>query len=174
MTNIPNVPANSPDYLDNLELSYDYLEKAIAEIQSVINNTNSQLGIVIGFNFTFIRFFLNELPTVIITSEIAFDDAYFWFKILAHVLAISSIILSFIGLYQSAELKIIKPDVLVANCDRVPKDELELAIIDSFADKLEDFRKLAAQKKDFFNLSIISLVGSGVMALLDEIAAAIF
>ncbi|MEO1672982.1 MAG: hypothetical protein AAFR77_19760 [Cyanobacteria bacterium J06631_2] len=166
------MPTNS-DYELNLKLSYDYLEKSIKEIQDVINNTNGQLGILIGFSFTFIRFFINELPGKIEIDADLYCNSCFWCKILAYGLAIASITFCFLGLYQSTELKIVKPKVLIENCDRVINQELKLAIIDMFEAKLENFSRLAARKKQFLNLSIILLLISGLMAILDEVVAAI-
>lgn len=177
MTNTPNNSADSQNYETNIELSYDYLEKAIKEVQDVINNNNTQLGILIGFNFTFIRFFINELPTRVVVNE----NSYFGFcnsclllRILAYLFSVSSIIYSLVGLYQTTDLKIIKPDVLRQNCDRVLNWELKLAIFDQLKDKLENFRKLARQKKQILNRSILLLLASGLMAIIDEIIAAIF
>ncbi|MEM8672938.1 MAG: hypothetical protein AAGF83_03540 [Cyanobacteria bacterium P01_G01_bin.67] len=101
MTNISNTPSVSQDYKANLQLSYDYLEKSIKEIQDVINNTNSQSGILVGFNLTFIRFFINELPGKIIVAEDLFCHSCLLLKILTYGLAISSIIFALLGLYQT-------------------------------------------------------------------------
>ncbi len=174
MTNISNTSANNQDYEVNLKLSYEYLEKSIKEVQDVINNTNTQFGILIGFNFTFIRFFINDLPIKIVLNQGLDCNSCLLFKILAYGFSFVSIIFSFIGLYQTTELKIIKPEVLIENCDRVPNWELQLAIMERFEAKLEDFRKLALQKKQIFNSSIIMFIISGLMAIFDEIIATIF
>lgn len=159
---------SSQDYKLNLELSYDYLEKSIKEVQDVINNTNGQLGILIGFNFTFIRFFINELPGKIKIDAVLYCNSYFTLKIFAYGLAIASITFCFWGLYQTTELKIIKPNVLIENCDRVINQELKLAIIDIWELKVQNFISLATRKKYFLNLSIVLLLISGLMAVLDE------
>ena len=54
------------EYESNISLSYEYLEKSIKEIQDIINNTNTQLGVLIGFNLTFVRFFLSEVPDKVV------------------------------------------------------------------------------------------------------------
>ncbi|MGK7896967.1 MAG: hypothetical protein AB4372_25970, partial [Xenococcus sp. (in: cyanobacteria)] len=62
MEDIPESSSIDQDYKANLDLSYDYIEKSIKEIQSKSNNINTELGLLIGFNLTFIRFFISELP----------------------------------------------------------------------------------------------------------------
>lgn len=46
--------------------------------------------------------------------------------------------------------------------------------MDSFQDKLENFRQLAVQKKQIFNRSIMLLLGSGLIALIDQFMASIY
>ncbi len=95
------------------------------------------------------------------------------FKVLAYGFSISSIVLSFVGLYETIDLKIIKPGRLIEECDRVPNWELKLAIIDKWEDKLANFEKLNKLKKKLFNFSIILLLSSGLMAAINKIIASI-
>ena len=62
MTKNPELTSIDEQYEANVSLIYDYVEKSIKEIQDISDNTNTKLGLLIGFNLTFIRFFLSELP----------------------------------------------------------------------------------------------------------------
>ena len=158
MTDNLDSPISDEEYASNVSLSYEYLEKSIKEIQDIISNTNTQLGVLIGFNFTFVRFFLSEVPDKIVNfNEIACNTCL-WFKVLAYFFSFVSIFLSFIGLYQSVQWEIIKPDFLIKECDRVLNWELKLTIIESWQDKLKDFKQLSDVKKKLFNYSIFCLV----------------
>ena len=162
------------DYADNVALSYDYIEKSLKEVQDINNNTTAQMGLLIGFNFTFIRFFINELPSRIINGDSLLCNSCFIFKILAYSLSFISILLCFLGLYKTIKYYIVPPNLLIENCDQVSPQELKLAIIDTFQDKLQHFRELIQQRKLILNLSIILLLASGLMAIIDEIIAYIF
>ena len=155
------------EYETNITLSYEYVEKSVQEVKDIINNTNTQLGVLIGFNFTFIRFFINDLPNRIVSSHGLFCNSCILFKILAYGFSFVSIILGLIGLYQTVELKIIKPNSLINECDKVFNWELKLAIIDKWQQKLEDFEKLNKLKKKLLNYSIILLGISGLFAVMD-------
>lgn len=174
MTEIPNSSPTDEDYEINIALSYDYIEKSLKEIQDINNNTNTQLGLLIGFNFTFIRFFINDLPNKIVNLNSWSCNSCLLFKILAYGLAIASISLCFFGLYKTIKYYIIPPNLLIENCNRVSNAELKLAIIDTWQNKLKDFKEVTQQKKQILNRSIILLLISGLMAIIDEIIASIF
>lgn len=72
------------EYETNISLSYEYIEKSIQEIKDIINNTNTQLGVLIGFNFTFIRFFINDLPDKVVSPHSLVSNSYLLFKLLAY------------------------------------------------------------------------------------------
>ena len=162
------------EYEINITLSYEYVEKSIQEVKDIINNTNTQLGVLIGFNFTFIRFFINDLPNRLVVSNSLLCNSCLLFKLLAYGFSVISIILGLIGLYQTVELKIIKPDSLISECDKVLNWELKLAIIDRWEKKLKDFEKLNKLKKKLLNYSIILLVFSGLFAVIDYALAFFF
>lgn len=168
-----NSNSNS-DYDDNIALSYDYVEKSLKEVQDINNNTNTQLGLLIGFNFTFIRFFINELPDRIINDDYLACNSCLLLKIFAYSLSIISILFCFSGLYKTIKYYIVPPNLLIENCDQVPPQELKLAIIDTFQEKLQYFKELIKHKKIILNRSIILLLMSGLMAAIDEIIAYIF
>ncbi|MGL6341160.1 MAG: hypothetical protein ACRC80_18720 [Waterburya sp.] len=158
----------------NIALSYEYTEKSIKEVQDASNYINTQLGLLIGFNLTFIRFFINNLPNRIVYSDCLPCNSCWLFKILAYCFSGASIILCLWGLYKTIDYNIIKPDILVQNCEHVSNVEFQLAIIDTWQEKLNEFIKLAKQKKDFLNYSIILLGLSGFIAILDTIIANVF
>ncbi|HHP7231645.1 MAG TPA: hypothetical protein ACFCUY_12405 [Xenococcaceae cyanobacterium] len=165
------------EYESNVSLSYEYLEKSIKEIQDIINNTNTQLGVLIGFNFTFVRFFLNEISGKVTDLNGITCNACLWFRVLAYLFSFVSIILSFIGLYQTIEWEIIEPDFLIElieECDRVFSWELKLTIIESWQDKLNDFKQLADVKKKLFNYSIFCLVISVLLTIYNRFIGFIF
>jgi hypothetical protein len=162
------------EYKTNVDLSYEYIEKSIKEVQDISNHTNTQLGLLIGFNFTFIRFFLSELPDKTIDLEYLPCNSCLLLTITAYIFAIASIFSGFLGLYKNIEYYIVSPNLLIQSCDRFPNIELKLAIIDTWQEKLNEFIKLVKQKKDFLNYSIILLLSSGLMAALDEIVVYIF
>ena len=121
---------------------------------------NTQLGVLIGFNFTFVRFFISEISGKVTIVDSFPCNSCLWFKILAYLFSFASIILSFIGLYQTIEWEIIEPDFLIKESDRIFNWELKLAIINSWQDKLNDFKQLLDIKKRLFNYSIVCLVVS--------------
>lgn len=162
------------DYDDNVALSYEYMEKSLKEVQDINNNTNTQLGLLIGFNFTFIRFFINELPERAINDNSLTCNSCLLFKIVSYGLSFISILLCFWGLYKTIEYYIVPSNLLIENCDKVSPQELKLAIIDTFQDKLDNFENLIKQKKVILNRSIIFLLASGLIAAIDEIIVSIF
>ena len=171
MTEISDSSPTDKDYEANIALSYDYTEKSLKEVQDLNNNTNAQLGLLIGFNFTFIRFFINELPNRIIDLNSLSCNSCLLFKILAYTFSIASIVFCSFGLYKTIKYYIIPPELLIENCDRVTNQELKLAIIDTWQDKLEDFKEITQQKKQVLNRSIIFLLMSGLMSIIDKIIA---
>jgi len=162
------------EYESNVSLSYEYLEKSIKEIQDIINNTNTQLGVLIGFNFTFIRFFINEISGEVTNLDNLPCNSCLWFKVLAYLFSIISIILGFLGLYQTIEWEILEPDFLLKNCDRVFGWELRLTIIESWQDKLNKFKQLADVKKKLFTYSIICLLISFVLTIYNRLISLFF
>lgn len=174
MSDRPPASSTDEEYKTNVELSYEYVEKSIGEIQDISNHTNTQLGLLIGFNFTYIRFFLSELPASSKHIDSLPCNSCSILKILAYIFSIASIIAAFIGLYRSIQYTIITPKQLIENCKNVANVEFKLAIINTFQKKLEEFIKLAEQKKYFFNSSVGLLCLSGLMAILDRIIASIF
>ena len=162
------------DYQDNIALSYEYIEKSIKEVQDIIDRTNTQLGLLIGFNFTFIRFFIADLPGKIINNSLPCNSCLL-FKMLAYGFSFSSITLSLIGLSQYyIELKIVSPHVLIESSTKVSNEELKLAIIDVWETKLKELSKLANSRKQQFNRSIILLLISGSMAIFSKAIASMF
>lgn len=174
MTDNSDSVISDQEYESNVSLSYEYLEKSIKEIQDIINNTNTQLGVLIGFNFTFIRFFLSEVPDKIIASYKISCNPCLWFKILAYLFSFVSVLLSFIGLYRTIEWEILEPDFLIKESDRIFNWELKLTVIKSWQDKLNDFKHLADVKKKLFNYSIFCLVISVLLTIYIRFIAAIF
>ena len=162
------------DYSKNIALSYEYTEKSIKEVQDIINNTNTQLGVLIGFNFTFIRFFLSELPGRAIADSCLLCNSCILLKYLAYSLAIVSIFISLAGLYQTVEFQIINPSALINRCDKASSGELKLAILDLWQNKLNEFKKLAQIKKKRFNLSIACLILSSFTAIVEKIIITVF
>lgn len=171
MTEISQSDSLDEEYENNIDLSYEYIEKSIKEVQDASNHINTQLGLLIGFNLTFTRFFINGLPDRTYNLDFLPCNSCWLFKILAYIFSVASIILCFTGLYKTIDYNIIKPNVLVKNCDRAPNVELKLAIIDTWNEKLEKFINLAEQKKELLNYSIILLLFSGLIAALDKIIA---
>lgn len=161
------------NYENNIDISYDYIEKSLKEVQDINNHTNTQIGVLIGFNFTFIRFFLNELPSSLIDGNLACYSCLI-LKLLAYSFSFASILFCFFALYQNIIYGIIKPDVLLKNCDRVSHWELKLAIMDTWQEKLEKCLELTESKKQLFNQAIALILVSGLMVVLDEFIAFIF
>ena len=157
------------DYPKNVALSYEYTEKSIKEVQDSINNTSTQLGLLIGFNFTFVRFFLSELPNTVIDNSCLFCNYLILLKYSAYGFAIVSIVISLFGLYQTIEFAIINPDALCDRCNKVSHDKLQLGILYLWQNKLNKLQELASTKKTRFNFSIACLIFSGLIAMIEEI-----
>ena len=164
----------SDEYEANMSLIYDYVEKSIKEMQDLSNNTNTKLGLLIGFNLTFIRFFIATLPGNFDFASSLPCNSCLFLKITACIFSILSIIFCFKGLYSNTEYFIIPPNLLIDECEKSSSTGLKLAIIKTWDAKLEKFIKLAEHKKKLFNYSIIFLILSGFMAILDEIILSIF
>ncbi|MEN9519055.1 MAG: hypothetical protein RLZZ381_1643 [Cyanobacteriota bacterium] len=162
------------EYEANITLSYEYTEKSIKEIQDANNYINTQLGLLIGFNLTFIRFFLNSLPNSTYSLDSLPCNSCWLLKLLAYGFSITSIVSCFLGLYKTIDYYIIKPNILVQNCDRTSKIELKLAILDTWKIKLDNFIELIKYKKRLFNYSIVFLGISGLMGILDKIIISTF
>ncbi|MDJ0601398.1 MAG: hypothetical protein QNJ37_21460 [Crocosphaera sp.] len=174
MTQSTNSSITEQDYQKNIELSYDYIEKSLKEVQDISNNTNTQLGLLIGFNFTFIRFFINELCEKVIDENPLPCYSCLLVKALAYIFSSSSIMFCFFGLYKTVAYYIIPPKLLLENCDRVCNEELRLAIMDTWQEKLESFNQINQEKKQMFNRSILLLAISALMAIINKLIASIF
>ena len=161
------------DYNKNITLSYEYVEKSLKEIQDIINNRNTQLGLIIGFNFTFIRFFINELPRNRIDDNLIYYSSV-TLQIFSYLFAFSSILFCFLGLYKNVDLLIISPDKLVNVSGFLSEIDLREAILDTWNDKLEKLIEINEQKKKILNRSIICLVFSGLMVIFDRLINAVF
>ena len=79
-----------------------------------------------------------------------------------------------LGLYKTVKYFIVPPEIFLRNCDKVTNKELKLAIIDTWIDKLKNFKDITQQKKRILNRSIILLLVSGLIAIMDEIVATAF
>ena len=157
------------DYVANVSLSYEYYEKSLQEFRDTSNTTNTQLGLLIGFNLTFIRFFLNELPDSSQIIDCLLCNSALVLKLLAYLFAGASIILCFRGLYISTgEYLIIPPDILLPQCDRASNTAFKLGIIKTWQEKLKDFLDLSKQKKKLLKLSIWQLAVAIAFAIADQ------
>ena len=172
MTNNSNTNVNQ-DYQNNINLSYDYIEKSLKDIKESDRDINTQLGLLIGFNFTFIRFFINDLPSMLKDDSLSCNSCLI-LKILAYTFSFASIIFCFLGLYKTIKYYIIPPHLLLENCDKVPNYELRLAILDTWEEKLKNFTELTKQKKQLLNKAIALLLVSGLMAIFDDLIVSIF
>lgn len=165
-----------PDNLDqeyeaNVALSYEYIEKSIQEIQDISNYTNTQLGLLIGFNFTFMRFFLSDLPDNSVTINSWFCYSCLILKLSTYIVSGVSIFCSFKGLYKNIEYYIIPPNILINECRESSTTGLKLGILNTWNKKLEQFIQLTKQKKELLNLSIRFLGASGSLAIIDYFIA---
>ncbi len=174
MSDIPESSSKDEEYKANVDLSYDYIEKSIKEIQNKSNNTNTELGLLIGFNLTFIRFFIGELPGKVYDLDFLPCNSCLILKIFAYVFAVASIICCFFGLYTRTNYYIIPPNFFINNCSEASPVEFKLAIIKTWQEKFESFLILTKKKKDLFNYSLFFLILSGLMAAIDGIIAYIF
>ena len=171
MEDIPESSSIDQEYKANVDLSYDYIEKSIKEIQNKSNNINTELGLLIGFNLTFIRFFVAELPDRIYDLDFLPCNSCLILKIFAYVFAIVSIICCLLGLYTRADYLIITPDALIKSCSEASPTDFKLAIMKTWQEKFKSFVILTRKKKDLFNYSLFFLVLSGLMAAIDVIIA---
>ena len=83
-------------------------------------------------------------------------------------------IVSFLGLYQTVEWEIIEPDFFIKESNRVFNWELKLTIIESWQDKLKDFKQLSDVKKKLFNYAIFCLVISGLLTMYNRFIGSFF
>lgn len=161
------------EYKTNVDLSYDYIEKSIKEIQDRSNSINTELGLLIGFNLTFIRFFISELPDKVYSLGFLPYDYCLKLRLFAYIFAIASIACCFWGLYTRAKYLILPPNLLIEKCDEVPYLEFKLAIMKTWQDKFNSFITLTNKKKNLFNCSlflfVLSFVFSGLIAALGSI-----
>lgn len=155
------------EYEANVALSYEYVEKSIKEIQDISNQTNTQLGLLIGFNFTFMRFFLSELPDNSVAINSLFCYSCLILKLSAYIFASVSIFCCFRGLYRNIEYYIIPPNILIDECRESSTTGLKLGILNTWNKKLEQFIQLTKRKKELLNLSIRFLAVSGSLAIID-------
>ncbi len=172
-----DIPESSPidqEYKANLDLSYDYIEKSINEIQNKSNNINTEFGLLIGFNLTFIRFFVSELPNRIYNLDFLPCNSCLILKILAYILAFISIICCLLGLFTRANYFILPPNLLINNCDEVPSLEFKLAIMKTWQEKFDSFLALTKKKKDLLDKSLFLFLSSGLIAALDSIIVSIY
>ncbi len=162
------------EYERNVSLSYKYLEKSIKEVQDLINNTNTQLGVLIGFNFTFMKFFINETLDKVTSLGNLSCNSCLWFPRLAYFFSFVSIILCFISLYQTIEWEILDSNFLIKESPRLVNWELRITIIESWHKKLNNFTRLADLKKQLLNYSIICLVISFLLTIYNRFISSIF
>ena len=162
-------PDIDEEYEANIALSYEYIEKSIKEIQDISNHTNTQLGLLIGFNFTFIRFFLSELPDNSIAINSLFCNSCLILKLLAYLFSGISISCCFRGLYRNIEYFIIPPNILIAESSESPTTGLKLGILNTWNKKLKQFIQLTKQKKELLNRSIKLFAVSVSLAAIDYI-----
>ncbi|MEM9275733.1 MAG: hypothetical protein AAGA80_22665 [Cyanobacteria bacterium P01_F01_bin.143] len=169
MEDIPASSSIEQEYKANVDLSYEYIAKSIKEIQDKSNNINTELGLLIGFNLTFIRFFISELPDKVYDLDFLPYNYCLKLKIFAYVFSIASIACCFWGLYTRAKYLILPPNLLIEKCDEVPSLEFKLAIMKTWQDKFNSFITLTKRKKDLFNYSLFLFLFSALIAALDSI-----
>ncbi|MEM8723772.1 MAG: hypothetical protein AAGE84_31590 [Cyanobacteria bacterium P01_G01_bin.39] len=155
------------EYEANITLCYEYIEKSLKEMQDLSNHTNTQLGLLIGFNFTFIRFFISVLPDNSIPIDSLPCNSCLLLKLLAYLLAAISIFCCFRGLYRSIEYFVIPANLLIDKCSESSTIGLKRGILRTWNKKLEQFVKLNKQKKELLNKSIILIAILGSFAVID-------
>ena len=176
MTDDLQVPDDfDQDYVANVSLSYEYYEKSLQELRDTSNNTNTQLGLLIGFNLTFIRFFFNELPDNSYLIGCLHCHSCLVLKLFAYLFAGASVVLCLRGLYISTKAYlVIPPDLLVSQCDLVSNTAFKLGIIKTWQEKLKDFLSLSKQKKKLLNFSIWLFLVAIAFAIIDQGIAILF
>jgi len=174
MEDIPESSSIEQEYKANVDLSYDYYEKSIKELQSRSKDINTEFGLLISFNLTFIRFFIFELPNRIYNLDFLPCNSCLILKILAYISAFISIICCLLGLYIRTSYFIIPQHLLIDNCEEVPSLDFKLAILKTWKDKLESFLASTRKKKVLLNYSLFLFLFSGLIAAIDSILVSIF
>ncbi len=155
------------EYQANVTLSYEYLEKSIKEIQDITNNANTQSGLLVGFNFTFIRFFLNGLPSDLSAVSTPLECLRFILLFAAYFASGISIVCCFSALSVSTEFLIVPPERLLQECNLTSNTALKLGIIQAWQQKLKQFIRLQKKKKRLLNTAIRFLIVSAIIAVID-------
>ncbi|MEO8890491.1 MAG: hypothetical protein ABI417_02980 [Coleofasciculaceae cyanobacterium] len=170
-------PSNEA-YKANIALSYEYLNKSVTEIKSNIDNINTKLGLIVGFNATFIRF-SSGLPDQTANLASGVDDYLVCYsclilKIFFCIFLSLSIGTATWGLFPVKAITTLTPKQLLENANRASENDYKLSIIYFWEKIMPDLLKIREKKSTRLRYSIVLFAVSASLSALDVIIASIW
>jgi hypothetical protein len=135
-----------------IPLIYEYVEKSITAIRSNLDALNTKLGLMIGFNATFIRF----SPGLPDKSSLASMSCYscLVLKVLSCAFLLVSIGICLWGLSPESVPAFLKPKRLLEEAKKGSKEDYQIAIIDFWDEEMENLYEIKEKKSERLKCAI--------------------
>jgi hypothetical protein len=166
------------DYKANIALSYEYLDKSVTEVKSNIDSINTRLGLIVGFDATFIRF-SSGLPDKTATIASVADDFLACYsclilKIIFCVCLSISIGVAVWGLFPVKVSTTLTPKQLLDNASLASENDYKLAIIYFWSKIIPELLKVRDKKSSRLRYAIGLFAVAASISALDVVIASVF
>ncbi len=165
-------------YKANIALSYEYLNKSVTEIKSNIDSINTKLGLIVGFNATFIRF-SSGLPNQTANLASGVDNYLVCYsclilKIFFCIFLSLSMGIAVWGLFPVKVITTLTPTQLLEKAKLASENDYKLAIIYLWEKIMPDLLKIRDEKSTRLRWSLVLFAVAVSLSVLDVIIASIY
>lgn len=171
-------PPSYEAYKANIALSYEYLNKSVTEVKSNIDSINTRLGLIVGFDATFIRF-SSGLPDQTATLASVADNFLVCYsclilKILFCICLSISLGIAVWGLFPVKVSTTLTPKQLLNNANLASENDYKLAIIYFWDKIIPELLKIRDKKSTRLRYAIGLFAVAASVSALDVIIASVF
>ncbi len=167
------------EHNSNINLIYEYAEKALKDIQTSSNVLNTKLGAVIGFDAALIRFssslpdksFVVDLPNINIHLICNFC---FLLKLSAYIALIISLAFGLWGFKPQKGGEIILPEELIEKCLDISEEHYRRSIIENWNKSIKDLAYIRDKTAERLNRAVLALGIAAFLSAIDVILPSIF
>ena len=152
--------SNSDDSASKLKLIYDDAENSLKSLKEDVNAFNTRLGVLLGFNATFVRLAM-DLPA----QPSCFSCLVLKFLTLAFV--VGSIALSLIGIYPKGMPIVISPKSQIQKSLGASEKDFREGVIEIRDSMIRDFAQQVGKKAKKFKQALTCLGLAAAMAAVD-------
>jgi hypothetical protein len=162
----------------NIALSYEYLNRSVTEVKSNIDSIHTRLGLIVGFDATFIKL-SSDLPDQTATLASIGDNHLVCYsclilKILFFICLSISLGIALWGLFPIKVSTNLTPTQLLDKVEVASENEYKLAIIHFWGKIIPEILRIRDEKSKRLRYSIMLFAVAVYVSALDVIIASVF